>query len=207
MSDSLDISILIVEDEVVVAMDIARRIKKLGYHVLAMKHNGEEAIHFLEIQTPDLILCDINIGGCIDGIEVATFNQKNKKVPLIFITALSDRATLDRAKKSLPYGYIVKPFNNRDLLTAIELAIYKHRQNFEKHNLSNDRLSELLSEELSERELQLLEDIVDGLTNHEISKKRFISVSTVKFHIGNIFQKMEAKNRADILHKILKIQQ
>jgi len=124
MPASSNISILIVEDEVIVAMDIARRVKKLGYEVADIKHHSDHAINYLEVHTPDLILCDINIKGTKDGIAVATFNQSHKKVPLIFITALSDRPTLERAKKSLPYGYIVKPFNNRDLLTAIELALY-----------------------------------------------------------------------------------
>jgi len=205
MPDNSNISILIIEDEVIVAMDIERRVKRLGYSVADIKHGSQEAIRYLEIHSPDLILCDINIRGKKDGIDVATFNQSHNRIPLIFITALSDRPTLERAKKSLPYGYIVKPFNNRDLLTAIELALYKYSVELEKVSLTNERLSDIITDEFSDRELEMLQDLVDGLTNTQISEKRFISLSTVKFHISNIFQKMGVKNRAEVLHKILQL--
>ena len=203
MTENSNISIFIIEDEVVVAMDIARRLKKLGYAVANVKHDYDDAIRFLDIHTPDLILCDINIDGSRDGIELAMHNQSNKRIPLIFITALSDRPTLERAKKSLPYGYIVKPFNNRDLLTAIELALYKHQIDLNRMVLTQEKMTTILSAPLSGREFEILEDVVKGMTNTQISESRFISVSTVKFHISNIFQKMDAKNRADALQKLL----
>ena len=127
-----NISILIIEDEGVVAHDIARRVRKLGYDVADIKTGSEQALNYLAIHTPDLILCDIMIDGPKDGIEVAEEVFHSKKIPLIFLTALSDRSTLERAKKVLPYGYIVKPFDNHDLLTAIELALYKHSVELEK---------------------------------------------------------------------------
>lgn len=198
-----NISILIIEDEAVVAHDIARRVKKLGYAIAAIKHGSIEALAFLEIHTPDLILCDININGPEDGIDIAQYVQANKKTPLIFLTALSDRGTLDRAKKTLPYGYIVKPFDNHDLLTAIELALYKHSIELEKLAISIEKINRITKEPITDREFEMLEDICKGMTNNQISEERFISVSTVKYHISKLLEKMEASNRADALHKII----
>lgn len=200
-----NISVLIVEDEVIVAMDIARRIKKLGYDVAGIKHSSEQAINYIDIHRPDVILCDINIFGDQDGIDVAEYVKNNTSIPLIFLTALSDRGTLDRAKKTLPYGYIVKPFNNRDLLSAIELAMYKHSTELEKLSLTQKRINQITSTEISEREFQILQDIIKGMTNSQISEQRHVSISTVKYHITNILEKMDVKNRAGALHKIIEM--
>ncbi|MEL6390071.1 MAG: response regulator transcription factor [Bacteroidota bacterium] len=198
-----NVSILIIEDEGVVAHDIARRVKKLGYDVAAIKHSSEKAIGWLSIQSPDLILCDINIDGPQDGIDVAAYVHENNKTPLIFLTALSDRDTLERAKKTLPYGYIVKPFDNHDLLTAIELALYKHSIELEKLAITPDKINSITVEPISDREFEMLIDISKGLTNQQISDTRFISIHTVKYHIKHLLEKMDAKNRADALHKII----
>ena len=198
-----NISILIIEDEGVVAHDIGRRIKKLGYDVAGIKHSSDDAINWLQIHTPDIILCDINIDGPKDGVDVAEYVFNNNRTPLIFVTALSDRSTLDRAKKTLPYGYIVKPFDNHDLLTAIELALYKHSVALESLAITPEKIGRITSEPLSEREYEMLEDVIKGLTNVQISESRHISVATVKYHMGKLLEKMEAKNRADTLHKII----
>jgi len=200
-----NINILIIEDEGVVAHDIGRRIKKLGYDVADIKHSSDTAINWLEIHTPDIILCDINIDGPKDGVDVAEYVYNHKRTPLIFVTALSDRATLERAKKTLPYGYIVKPFDNHDLLTAIELALYKHSVELEKLAITPEKIERITSEPLSEREMEMLEDIIKGLTNIQISESRHVSVATVKYHMGKLLEKMEAKNRADALHKIIRL--
>jgi len=200
-----NISILIIEDEGVVAHDIARRVKRLGYDVADIKHSSTTAINYLEIHTPDIILCDINIDGPQDGIDVAQYVFENRRTPIIFLTALSDRGTLQRAKKTLPYGYIVKPFDNHDLLTAIELALYKHSIELEKLAITPEKLNKITAEPIGEREFEMLTDIMQGLTNQQISEKRFISVATVKYHIKNLFENMSAKNRADALNRIIKL--
>lgn len=200
-----DVSILIIEDVALVAQDIASKIKKLGYEVAGIKGEYEAALNFLEIHSPSLILCDIMIEGNGDGVDIAEYVQRNKKIPLIFLTALSNRSTLDRAKKTLPYGYIVKPFTNHDLLTAIEVALYKHSVEIEKLQLDIRKANSLCLSELTEREFEMLQDIIKGLTNAQISEKRFIAVSTVKYHIGKLLDKMEVINRAEALHKIISL--
>ena len=200
-----EFSVLIVEDEVVVGMDIARRLKKMGYKVSAIRDNAKDAITYINIHSPDLVLCDINIYGDKDGIDVAAHLKNTKGTPLIFITALSDKITLERAKKTLPYGYIVKPFNNRDLLTAIELAMYKHSVEIEKLALTKDAINEISIDPLSDREYEIFENIISGLTTDQIANARNISSSTVKFHIGNLLSKLEVKNRSGALQKVIKM--
>jgi len=144
-----DIDIMIIEDEAIVAMDLESRLKKLGYKVAGIYGDSDKALNFLEVHTPGLILCDINIRGDKDGIEVATIVKTNK--PLIFVTALPDRTTLDQARKALPYGYIVKPYEDSDLLSAIEMALYKHHVELEQIALTRESLGRsLLSHSLIE---------------------------------------------------------
>ena len=200
-----NVSVLIIEDEGVVAHDIARRLRKLGYDIAAIKTSSDQALDYLSVHTPDLILCDIIIDGPKDGIAVAEEVFKSKNVPLIFLTALSDRATLERAKKVLPYGYIVKPFDNHDLSTAIELALYKHSVELEKLSITIDKINRIADAPLTDREFEMLLDITKGLTNAQISANRFISVSTVKYHIGKLLEKMGVVNRADALHKVIQL--
>lgn len=205
MSEMRDLSILIIEDEVIMAMDIQRRLKILGYPDSEIKNSSDDALKYLEIHHPDLILCDINIYGDKDGIDVAEYVRDNKSAPLIFVTALSDKGTLERAKKTLPYGYIVKPFNNRDLSTAIELALYKFDDEIERLKLSVDKVNKMATSPLSEREFEILQELIKGSTNSQIAASQFISVSTVKFHISNILLKLSVKNRSGVVHKILEL--
>ncbi len=200
-----NVSIMIIEDEGVVAHDIARRLRKLGYDIAGIKTSSDQALDYLSIHTPDLILCDIIIDGPQDGITVAAEVYNKKNIPLIFLTALSDRATLERAKKVLPYGYIVKPFDNHDLLSAIELALYKHSMELEKLAITPEKINRISIDPLTDREFEVLMDITKGLTNAQISEVRHISISTVKYHIGKLLEKLEVKNRATALHRIIEM--
>ena len=119
---------MIVEDELITAEAIAILLRKLNYEPVAIVSSGEEAISKLKNLEPDLILMDIILAGSMDGIEAAQFINTNYNIPIIFITAYGDKKTLDRAKISEPYGYIVKPITNEDeLLPIIELAMYNHQ--------------------------------------------------------------------------------
>lgn len=118
---------MIVEDEVLVARDIKSRLTRMGYEVVATASKGEQAIDMAVTLEPDLILMDINLGGEIDGITAAMTIRESFDVPVIFCTAYSNTETLDRAKISEPYGYVLKPFDNRELEINIEIALYKHK--------------------------------------------------------------------------------
>ncbi len=115
-----------VEDEAVVALDIQKRLKKLGYEAPIITHSGEEAIKQVEKIKPNLVLMDIILKGKMDGIQAAKQIQRNFHIPVIYLTAYADKKTLRRAKMTEPLGYILKPFEDRDLHVAIEIALYKH---------------------------------------------------------------------------------
>ncbi|HPE76387.1 MAG TPA: response regulator [Draconibacterium sp.] len=117
--------ILIVEDEILVATDIQESLESLGYTVQNSVDTGLKAIQAVEKELPDLVLMDINLKGEMTGIEAAkTINQKHD-VPIIYLTANADIDTVNKAKVALPYGYIIKPFTDKDLQTNIEIAIFK----------------------------------------------------------------------------------
>jgi PAS domain S-box-containing protein len=119
-------TILVVEDEVVVAKDIQRTLKALNYQVPSTAHTGADALRLVEENQPDLVLMDITLKGDLDGIVTASKIRARWDIPIIFLTAHSDDATLARAKETGPHGYVLKPWNERDLRTAIEVALRKH---------------------------------------------------------------------------------
>lgn len=118
--------ILIVEDEGIIAQDIQATLEKLGYEVPAIAVVGEEAIVKAIDLKPDLVLMDIALWGGMDGVTAAGQIREHLDIPVIFLTAHSDSATLQRAKVTGPYGYIVKPLVERDLRIGVEMALHKH---------------------------------------------------------------------------------
>ncbi|MBI4535120.1 MAG: response regulator [Ignavibacteriae bacterium] len=118
--------ILVVEDNSNVATDIQRRLKSLGYNVPTVVSTGENALKVAATRRPDLVLMDIMLKGNMDGMETAKKLSANN-IPVIYLTAYSDPNTLERAKATGPYGYLLKPFNETELHTTIEIALYKHR--------------------------------------------------------------------------------
>lgn len=119
--------ILIVEDESIIARDIQTSLLTLGYSVIAMVSNGDDAIKIAEEEKPDLILMDIILKGKMDGIETAIEIRKRFNIPIIYCTAYADDKMLERAKITESFGYLIKPFEDRELNITIEMAIYKHR--------------------------------------------------------------------------------
>lgn len=119
--------ILIVEDEAVVSLDITRRLEKMGYEIMGRLASGEEALELIQQDRPDLVLMDINLQGEIDGIETANKLYQDHNIPVIYLTAYAGESTLERAKESKPYGYILKPFKERELHATIEIAISRHQ--------------------------------------------------------------------------------
>lgn len=117
--------ILIVEDEIIIGRDIEKKLKNLEYEVAAIVGSGDEALEEIRKGNIDLILMDIMIKGKKDGIETAEEIKKEFNVPLVFLTAHSDDLTLQRAKLTEPYGYILKPIQQREFQIVLEIAFYK----------------------------------------------------------------------------------
>jgi PAS domain S-box-containing protein len=120
-------AILVVEDEAIVADDIRETLISLGYTVVGTAKSGESAINKVAETLPDLVLMDIHLAGKMDGIEAAGRIHTQYAIPVIFLTAYADKALLERAKETEPFGYIIKPYDERGLQSAIEIAVYKHR--------------------------------------------------------------------------------
>jgi len=119
--------ILIVEDERIVGDDIKMIVQRLGYAVSGIAFSGEEAIKKIEKMQPDLVLMDIVLEGEMSGIDAAEIIRSRFNIPVVYLTAYSDKKTLERAKITEPFGYILKPFEDRDLHSTIEMALYKHK--------------------------------------------------------------------------------
>ena len=120
--------IMIVEDERIVAMDIKKSLESLGYTVSAIASSGEAALKKVVETQPDLVLMDINLKGNMDGVQTAEQIRFHFSIPIIYLTAYADHNTLQRAKLTEPFGYILKPFEDTELRVSIEMALYKHQR-------------------------------------------------------------------------------
>jgi DNA-binding response OmpR family regulator len=118
--------ILIVEDDTMLVKSLERKLKAMGYDVPTVASSGEEAVSKAAELRPDLVLMDIRLEGKIDGIEATKRIHALADIPVIYLTAYGDEETLNRAKVTEPFGYILKPFNEKELLIAIETSLYKH---------------------------------------------------------------------------------
>jgi two-component system cell cycle sensor histidine kinase/response regulator CckA len=134
--------VLIVEDEVLVARDIAQSLVELGFRVAGSVRSGEEALALAARAPPSLILLDIKLAGALTGIDVAERVRAELQVPFVFLTSHSDDATLDRAKLTRPHGYLLKPFNTRDLKSTIEIALAQH--DLESRLVASERWTAML---------------------------------------------------------------
>ena len=144
--------ILIVEDDAIVAMDVENRLKNLGYSVLAIVDNGKDAIKKATAYNPDLVLMDIVLKGDMDGIEAAEIIRSSFEIPIIFLTAYADEEKLERAKLTMPFGYILKPFRDRDIKITIEMACYTAKINAKQKRMENALL-------VSKQQLETVKEI------------------------------------------------
>jgi PleD family two-component response regulator len=136
--------ILVVEDEYLVAHDISNMLLDLGYEVAGVVSTAEEAMNAVRERPPDLVLLDIVLKGAVDGVTLAKLIKEESAIPIVFLTAHADEMTLSRAKFADPLGYLLKPFEFRELKTVVELAFFKHAKEREAGFWAiHDRLSGL----------------------------------------------------------------
>jgi PAS domain S-box-containing protein len=154
-------SIMVVEDEIVVAMEIEEKLKSIGYDVVAICSSGEDAVSEIADRRPDLVLMDIRLDGELDGIQTAELIRRQHDVPVIYLTAYADDTTLNRAKLTEPFGYLVKPFSETELRTTIEVALYKHVQ-----DLKTKEVARWFSSTINVLGAALIVTNKDGIISH-----------------------------------------
>ena len=203
----IEVRVLIVEDEPVIAENIAVYLNNNDFMVSGIAYDNEEARRQLIHNTPDAVLMDINLDSEEDGIDLARFINKNYKIPFLFLTSYADKETLDRAKEVEPSAYILKPFCEKALLASMEIAI----SNFARRNiqqvpvLSFTKINKHLISQLSEREFEVLQFIFEGRTNQQIAEKIFISINTIKKHINNAYLKLDVSTRTRAISRLLEL--
>jgi DNA-binding LytR/AlgR family response regulator len=167
-----NLNILIVEDEILVATDIEESLEGLGYSVQNAVASGQAAIDEVEKKLPDIILMDIVLKGEMTGIEAANIIRKKYDVPIVYLTANADIATIEKAKISLPYGYIIKPFTEKDLQTNIEIARFKFESDL-KSKMESDQFNRFFKKE-GTGDNELILDSKKGLEKINLSKVYYI---------------------------------
>ncbi|MBK7428435.1 MAG: response regulator transcription factor [Saprospiraceae bacterium] len=194
--------ILIVEDEPIIAADIESTLLSQGYEVAGIANSAVQALDMIVNRGPDMVILDIAIKGEMDGVSIAQLLRKKYFLPFIYLTSFSDKETLEKVKPTLPYGYIVKPFKDRDLLAAIELALYRHVQEQSHSELTQKKAEAVAGTSLTNMEYRILSLLWEGKANQSIAQELFVSINTVKTHIKNIFEKFEANSRNELIVKL-----
>ena len=193
--------VLIVEDEVIIAIDLKSKLERLGYKVLDIVYNSDNLTDKICSLKPDLILLDINIMGSRNGIQMAHIINREFKIPFIYVTSYTDQQTLSEVKETNPIGYVVKPFTIEDIQVELELALFRHKNNNTKSFPDFESLCKKIN--ISKREFEIISSIRDGLKNEQIATNLFISENTVKSHIKRIYQKCEVHSKVELISKLM----
>jgi DNA-binding NarL/FixJ family response regulator len=197
--------VLIVEDEALIAAEIESTLEMLGYKICGKSMNGDKALDLFKTCKPDIALLDINIKGSLNGIDLAKIIRKKYDFPFVFLTSYSDIDTLKQVQETMPYGYIVKPFTDKDLLSNIELALYKFEKEQSKGIPSLEQINNQLPTPIRPREYDIYILLYEGLTYKEIGERLFISVNTVKSYQKSLFQKLEVSSRNEAIRKFMEL--
>lgn len=189
--------ILLIEDEIIIAESLRLFLKRNSYESI-IATNGEKAIENLQNETFDGVICDINLQEKMNGIEIIQQHHKvDQHGPVIFLTAYSNPQVMEEAEGVTPYAYIIKPFNNQQVLTTLNLAIKN------QSNLSPSSTDAGLAKQLSRREIEILQLLATGKTNKVIGQELFISKYTVDTHVKNIKEKLNLNKKGELIRFVL----
>ena len=198
------VRVLIVEDDPIIAQDIAACLEDVGYEVSALAHSPTAALKELSLNPPDIVLLDINLGMGMDGIQLVEEINNKYGLPFVFLTSYADRATLQRAKHTQPMGYVVKPFDEKGLYSTLEIALFNHAKRQAATHAFQDfeHLNTRLPAKLTPRELELLKGIYEGMDNQQLAGMFFVSLNTIKTHVKSIFAKLDVASRPQAIAKV-----
>lgn len=198
--------ILVVEDEAIIAYDIRTRLEKMGYVVPSIVSSGEEAIKKVDENHFDLVLMDIMLNGGMDGIDTAEQIHSRYDIPIVYLTAHSDETTLERAKITEPFGYIIKPFREREMKINLEIALYKHK--IEKRIKENERwlaasiksIGDAVISTDTKGTIKLMNPLAEALTGWKMEDTLGMHLSTV----FNVVSEENSKSAEDPIAKVIR---
>ncbi|MFK7924348.1 MAG: response regulator transcription factor [Bacteroidia bacterium] len=193
------IRILVVEDDIFISQDIQECLEAMDYHVSGVAYDSIEAEKALEASLPDLVLLDVHLGDGKDGISIGEQLRDRYQVPFIYLTSFANKSVLERAKQTKPMGYIVKPFNEKDLFSSIEIALFNHAQRWQSANWNQEFVNKRLDTDFTPKEVEVIQDMFEGKTNRQLADKHFISLNTVKTHVKRIYDKLNVHSRSEAM--------
>jgi DNA-binding NarL/FixJ family response regulator len=191
--------ILIVEDEVSIACDIAFNLEAHGYLIVGICHTAEEGLALLKSKNIDLVMLDINLNGEMSGLDLAAKIDREFGIPFIFVTSYADEDTINSAAHTFPASYLVKPFKEDDLAPAVKMALVRKEGNRMQRLPTLALINQNLLSKITQSEYSVLSELWHGKSNIEISKDIFISVNTVKTHIQNIYSKVAVHSKPELI--------
>jgi DNA-binding NarL/FixJ family response regulator len=191
------IKILIVEDEPLIAEDISYY---LSLAESSVAHTYLEAVDSLNNHDFDFVFLDYNLGTSKTGVDLAREINLNFHLPFAFITSYADKDSIQQIKVLHPVGYIVKPFNGKDIVAVLELGLelfYTYMDN--QTSFDFKKLSKFSHTELTSQEKNIILKLIEGKRNQNIADELFVSVNTIKTHLKNIFLKLEVGSRMEAM--------
>lgn len=195
--------IIIIEDEALIALELESTLQLLGYQVIAKAMNGDAALDIFAHNKADLVLLDINIKGTLNGIDLARILKEKYDTPYIFITSFADDTTVTEASATMPYGYIVKPFSEKDLRSNIAMALTRARaESRSRGTLDFDLLEEAHDVKLSTRDRDILYLLYTGHTYQETANQLNISINTVKTYQKRLYTSFKVDSKIKLIEKI-----
>lgn len=194
--------VLIVEDDPLIAEDISESLKEIGYTIAGIAYDSAEAMAMIRTSNMDIAILDINLESEKDGIEIGEYLQQKVQIPFIYLTSYSDKTTLERAKKTRPMAYIVKPFDERDLYTALEIALFNFESADDGDVLSLEDLNKKMLANFTPKEYEVILQIMEGYANKQLAEANFVSLNTIKTHLKNIYDKLEVNSRTQVIVKM-----
>lgn len=192
------LKILLIEDEFIISKDIKTQLGKNSFAQVTIAKDYNSAFYLFTSNTYDLIISDINLNTNKDGIEIITEFSKIKKVPVVYLTAYSDKDVIKRAEKTMPFAYILKPYNNNQLKVTINLAILNFKKDLKPIEENSENTEKL--DLLTNREKEILIVLSTGKITREIGALLGISDNTVEQHKKNIKKKLDLKTIGDLVN-------
>jgi len=198
-----DIKVLIVEDDPIIAEDLYSLLTMSGYKVVGVAHDGAKALDRLAQGGVDFAILDIHLGSGQSGIDIAEVIHEVYEIPYIFLTSFDDEHTLTAAQQNSPFGYLVKPFHDRSLLTTIKIALTNYQSTSAKSSLSQAQIESKIHQNLTPQEYMIILQLIKGLSYKQIASSLHISPNTVKYHAGNIYNKCDVQSRSELPSRLM----